>query len=66
MTPEKHPLPASLTLGRNFSPVSMTPGSEAFPILESFTGVNDTAVEFLTGVTPVQPSFTGVNDTAKF
>ncbi len=35
---------------RNSSLVSTTPVSGAFTVLESFTGVNDTAEEFLTGV----------------
>ncbi len=37
-----------LTLIRNYSLVSTTPVSDAFNVLESFTGVNNTIEEFLT------------------
>ncbi len=58
------------------SPVSTTPVSDTFTVLESFTGVNDTGKKFLTGVidtgeacnSPVSMTlakhvFAGVNDT---
>jgi hypothetical protein len=32
------------------SPVSMTPVSDTFTVIESFTGVNDTGKKLLTGV----------------
>jgi hypothetical protein len=37
-----------LTLIRNYSLVSTTPVSDAFTVLESFTGVNNTIEEFFT------------------
>ncbi len=40
----------SLTPVNNSSPVSTTPGSDTFTVLESFTGVNDTGKKLLTGV----------------
>jgi hypothetical protein len=43
------------------------PLSDAFAVLASFTGVNDTAEEFLTvSTTTIKPSFTAVNVTSKF
>jgi hypothetical protein len=49
----------------------LTPVSDTFTVLESFTGVNDTGKKFLTGVidtckacmTPAKHVFAGVNDT---
>jgi hypothetical protein len=56
LAPVKNILLASLALVRNFSPLSMTPESDTFAVLEFITGFNVTADEFLTGV----------NNTAKF
>ncbi len=39
-----------IDLKRNFLPVSTTPGSKIFFLLEFFTGVNNTSEEFLTCV----------------
>jgi hypothetical protein len=54
------------------SPVSTTPVSDTFNVLESFTGINDTGKKFLTGHrqsmhSPVSmtPAKHGVNDTGE-
>jgi hypothetical protein len=44
----------------------MTPVSDTFTVLESFTGVNDTGKKFLTGVIDTaKHAFAGVNDTGE-
>jgi hypothetical protein len=49
-TPAMHALLVSLTLVNNSLPVSTTPVSDIFTVLEGFTGVNDTSKKFLTSV----------------
>jgi hypothetical protein len=50
MTSVENALVVSLTLVMNFSLVLMMPVSDAFTVLECFTGVNGTTEKFLTGV----------------
>ncbi len=59
-----HELPVSLTSVINFTLMSTTPVSDAFPVLECFTRFNDTAEKFLTRVNDtVEAKLTSVNDT---
>jgi hypothetical protein len=48
-TPAKHALLVSLTSVSYSLPVSTTPVSDTFTVLESFTSVNDTGKKLLTG-----------------
>ncbi len=56
----------SLITVKNYSPVPTTPVSDAFTVLESFTGVKDTAEEFLTGVQDIdEGNLTGIKEAGK-
>ncbi len=57
--------PVSLTTVNNSSLVSMTPVSDTFTVLESFTGVNDTGKKLPVSLTPAKHAFACVNDTGE-